>query len=212
MSTGLDAFIDDVGARAGHPERGPIEQGTRAALEALGSALGGVPPALHDAIPEALRGVLAAGDGRPETTPEALYEQVAASTGLRVGSALEIVQSAVAELGARLAEPARAQLRGLLPDAWAALVLDPRPVGRAPVKGSSTADLGAGRTLATGRPGSGRSLADSAPAAAHAHSVAATDEPHGDRRLSAARPGPQRSEGTLAKGHPGSDHPVSDSD
>ncbi|MCA9649118.1 MAG: DUF2267 domain-containing protein [Myxococcales bacterium] len=209
----LDAFIDDVGARAGLAERAAIETGTRATLRALGAALGGLPPALHDAIPAALRDELRAGDGQPVLAPEALYDRIARETGLRVGQALELTQSAVAELGGRLAEPARDQLRRLLPEAWAALVLDPRPAGLTPGAGATAGgDGGGGRTLATGRPGSGRPLADSAPAQGQAHSVAATDDPHDDRRLSAARPGSQDDGHTLAKGRPGSDHPVSDSD
>lgn len=209
MSTGLDAFIDDVGARAGLGERVKIEQGTRATLRALGAAMGGVPPALYDAVPEALRAELSAGEGDAPLEPTALYESVASQTGLRVGMALEVAQSCVAEVGARLPGPARKHLRDALPPAWAELVLDPRPEALTPGASSPTTAAGAGRTLATGRPGSGHSLADSGPTGGQAHSVAATDDPHGDRRLSAARPGPAH---TLADGQPGSDRPVSDSD
>ena len=211
MSMGLDAFIDDVAARAGLGERAKVELGTHATLRALGALLGGVPPALHDAIPEPLRAELCAGeDDDPSIEPGGLYEAVAARTEIRVGMALEVVQSCVAELGAHLAGPAREQLRALLPGAWAELVLDPRPEGRAAGAGAST-HPGTGHTLATGRPGSGRPLADSVPTG-QSHSIATSDDPHGDRRLAVARPGPQQEGRTLAEGHPGSDHPVSESD
>ncbi|MEX1363364.1 MAG: DUF2267 domain-containing protein [Nannocystaceae bacterium] len=210
MSARMDAFVDDVCARAGHFDRERIELGTRRTLRALGALLGGVPPGLHDALPEALRAELHAGEGGRPYSPTALYERVASSSGLRVGLALEVVQSVVAELGAHLDEPARDQLRKALPPAWAALVLGPRPPALVPGEGPRAAGTSAGHRLATGRPGSERALADSRPGAGQAHSIAASDLDD-DRTLSAGRPGPAP-ERTLARGGAGSSHPVSDAD
>jgi hypothetical protein len=45
----------------------------------------------------------------------------------------------------------------------------------------------------------------------HSHSVAANDNPHGETKLSSSRGTTQeREHETLAEGHPGAKHPLSD--
>jgi hypothetical protein len=70
---------------------------------------------------------------------------------------------------------------------------------------------GAPGDLAEGRPGARNSLASGDPALlAHRHSVARSDDPHGDSKLSSARGLTQeRDEDTLASGRPGSRRPLS---
>jgi uncharacterized protein (DUF2267 family) len=122
MAHELDRFLARVKDRAGQADAEVVEQAVRATLRTLGSHLGGVPPALHDALPRATRPELAAGaDGDP-VRPAELYPQVAEQAGVRVGVALELVQSTMAELAASLDEPALEVLRASLPPAWAALV------------------------------------------------------------------------------------------
>lgn len=67
------------------------------------------------------------------------------------------------------------------------------------------------RDLASGRPGGTHPLATSdTRTLAHRHSVARSDNPHADTKLSSARGLSQEREGhTLADGHPGADNPVS---
>jgi hypothetical protein len=209
MSDDLEGFVDRVGDRVGHAERAAVDEAVRTTLGTLGGHLGGVPPALHDALPRALRSEVAAGMGSEPLRPAALYQQVAEQTGLRVGVALELVQSTMAELAARLPEAARDVLRASLPPSWAALVPSSRERSR-PMAAAKPAEPG--HTLATGRPGGARPLADAAPTAGQADSIATSDDPHGDRLASAHGPGPHDDAHTLAHGRPGSRQPLADSD
>lgn len=209
MSDDLDGFLGRVKDRAGHADLAAVDQAVRATLRTLGGHLGGVPPALHDALPHALRPELAAGEGFDPLRPAALYQQVAEQSGLRVGVALELVQSTMAELSERLSVAARDQLRASLPPSWGALVPGGRERSR-PVRAAKPVE--SGHTLAAGRPGGTRPLAEATLPAGQADSIAAADEPHGDRLASARGPGPHDEDRTLSRGRPGSRHPVSDSD
>jgi hypothetical protein len=212
MNDDLQRFVDRVKDRAGHLDRAPVEQAVRATAHALGSHLGGLPPALHDAVPAALHPELAAGAGLAGLQPAALYQQVAEQTGLRVGVALELVQSTVAELSESLTEPARALLRESLPASWAALVVEPRARARPIATAEPRAEAPVGHTLASGRPGGTRPLSEAPPPAGQADSIATSDDPHADRLASAQGLGPQDDERTLAKGRPGSRRTVTGSD
>jgi hypothetical protein len=69
-----------------------------------------------------------------------------------------------------------------------------------------------GHTLAEGRPGSRRPLAEARPPAGQADSVARTDNPHGDTKLSSARGLTQeREKESIATGSGGSRRPLSTS-
>jgi len=67
------------------------------------------------------------------------------------------------------------------------------------------------RDLASGRPGSARPLASANPELlAHEHSIARSDDPHAERKLSSARGlSQEREQRTLARGRPGSGRPLS---
>ena len=126
MSPVLDRFLARVKDRSGQPDAGVVELAVRATLRTLGSHLGGVPPALHDALPRALRPELAAGEGGEPVRPAELYQQVSEQARVRAGVALELVQSTIAELAGSLVESSAIELlRTSLPPAWAALVIDP---------------------------------------------------------------------------------------
>jgi hypothetical protein len=210
MTDDLQGFVDRVKGRAGYSDRAAVEQAVRATLHALGSHLGGVPPALHDALPRALHPRFIAGMGHERLRPTALYQQVSEQTGLRVGVVLELVQSTMAELSEALSEAERFLLREGLPPAWAALVVAPRmqPRSRSVTKPVAVAAVTpVGRTLASGRPGGTRPLSEATPPAGQADSIATSDEPHADRLASAHGPGPQDDGRTLAKGRPGGRRP-----
>lgn len=209
MSDDLDGFLGRVKDRVGHADIAAVEQAVRATLRTLGGHLGGVPPALHDALPRALRPELAAGTGFEPLRPAALYQQVAEQIGLRVGVALELVQSTTAELSERLPPAARQLLKTSLPPSWAALLPGARERSR-PMRAAKPAEPA--HTLAAGRPGGSRPLADAEPPAGQADSIAASDDPHGDRLATAHGPGPHDEDRTLAHGRPGSRHGLADSD
>jgi uncharacterized protein (DUF2267 family) len=146
MSPGLDRFLARVQDRSGQPDAAVVELAVRATLRTLGSHLGGVPPALHDALPRALRPELAAGEGGEPVRPAELYQQVAEQGRVRAGVALELVLSTIAELTASLVESSALELlRTSLPPAWAALLTDPlktRDSSRPPSAGRRTETSG----------------------------------------------------------------------
>jgi uncharacterized protein (DUF2267 family) len=122
MGHAFDGFLARVKDRAGQSDAEAVAQAVRATLRTLGSHLGGVPPALHDALPRGLRPELTAGAGTEAVRPAELYQLLAEQLGVRVGVALELVQSTMAELAESLLHPAAEQLRASLPPTWAALV------------------------------------------------------------------------------------------
>lgn len=216
MSHEIDGFLARVKDRAGQPDVVVVEPAARATLHALGGHLGGLPPALHDAVPRLLRPVIAEGGDEHALRPAELYQRLAEELGVRVGVALEIVQSTIAELLASLDEPAVEVLRASLPPAWAALIPAARDIEREqsrPVRaarntegsgmyrlsseGSGAHKLTEGSgafKLSGGRPGSSRPLADAQPPAGQPDSIATSDDPHGDRTLAGGRPGGRRSD------------------
>ncbi|MCA9706640.1 MAG: hypothetical protein KDK70_12375 [Myxococcales bacterium] len=208
MAEGLGTFVEAVGGRVGQCDPLRLERAVACTLQALGSHLGGVPPALGDAIPAALQPEIERGEPHPRLGPAAFYLVLSNELGLRIGMALEIAQSTVTELAARLSGPARSQLRTLLPPAWAVFVQDPSPRAHG-VHASASPQPGAGHSLATGRPGSTRPLADARPSSEHAESIASSDDPHGERLATAHGPGLRDPGRSLARGRPGSLHPLS---
>jgi hypothetical protein len=78
------------------------------------------------------------------------------------------------------------------------------------VHAARTVDPGRGTTLATGRPGSRHPVSEAHEDRAHTESIARSDDPHGDTKLSSSRGLTQeRLRETLAEGRPGPEHPVS---
>lgn len=163
------ALACDVVVRSLRPFLGPS---TRAAVrEALGTD-GGDP------------NVIAAGDPPFESIAIA----VADACALGHGRAIELVESIFVTLARALGIDARKRLAIELPPSWAARLDDPHAVARdrrgaPPV----VAPVGAGHTLASGRPGASETLAEGAPHAAHSQSIAADDDPHAATRLASSR-------------------------
>lgn len=224
MSHELDTFLERVKDRAGHSDVAVVEPAVRATLRALGSHLGGVPPAMHDAMPRVLRPLLAAGEDAETLRPAELYQRLAEELTVRVGVALELVQSTIAELAESIDEPAVELLRTSLPPAWVALMPEARDIEREqsrPVRAAKATEGSGVRGLTEGsgahrlsgvRPGSSRPLADGPAPGGQADSIATSDDPHRDRLSTAHGPGPHEEGHTLAGGRPGSRRSVVDSD
>ncbi len=117
----------------------------------------------------------------------------------------EVVCRALAEL---LPNEARAFLAQRLPEIAELFELQ-APV-EAPAHDWQTGS-DAPRDLAGGRPGSSRPLSSASPdILAHRHSIARSDDPHAESKLSSARGLRQeREQRTLASGRPGSRRPIS---
>jgi len=148
---------------------------------------------------------LAVGDAAlhgAETEPSLelaqLYETVAHETKLRSAAAIELTQSVLCAVARAIGPDARGLLASELPPSWAGMLDDPHdvPTDRRP---APVPDPNEGRRLASARPGASTSLCDAAPPGGQADSIASSDDPHGDRKLSSGSgPAPRRR--TLADG------------
>jgi uncharacterized protein (DUF2267 family) len=212
MWTAMDfeAVLDHIFVRAAL--EGDRERATRALLATLGALIAHLEPYdaqdLRSELPPAL---LARLDAAGEVEPD-VVRAIAAREPTTWGFAIEHAQAVGEALVLELRPELLTRLRRRLPPALAAL-LEPRPTSTAPPPHPTRAPvaLGEGTTLATGRPGSRHPLSDSHPSAQH-HSVASSDDPHGDTKLSSARGLTQERTGdTLATGRPGSHRPISES-
>jgi len=226
VSRDLDRFLARVQDRSGQADAGVVELAVRATLRTLGSHLGGVPPALHDELPRALRPALAAGEGGELVRPAELYQQVAEQAHVRAGVALELVLSTIAELASSLIDSALEQLRTLLPPAWAALVTRPlevressRPLPaakqRTETSGMFRLTEGSGAHRLTNTEGSGAHRLTTEGSGAHrltttegsgAHKLTTTEGSGAHKLTTTEGSGAYK----LASGRPGSSRPLSE--
>lgn len=121
---------------------------------------------------------------------EGLYTAVAGETSTSPGTARELTQTVALALAHAIGPQARALLCTELPSEWSTLLEDPHDVA-IDRRHAPPIDR---QTLAAGRPGMTTSLADAQPGRAQADSVASSDDPGGDRKLSGA-------EGPTSPGH-----------
>ena len=125
---------------------------------------------------------------------------------MRLGVAVELTRAVLQTTAEALRGEVVARVRLELPADFGALLERPqegaaRGVHLVPER----------RTLAEGRPGSSRPLYSARADRVQSQSVAATDNPHGDDKLSSARGLTQEREAeTLAEGRPGSTRPLSE--
>ncbi len=192
-----------------------------AILEVVRNLGAHLPPALSgraaERLPAAFGSALGSSAATVGRSVETMYDRVGETTGLRMPKALELAQAAVRVLARAFGPTLCAEIGEALPADWSALLTAPEPVvgarPRVRAVAAPEAPVHTRQTLASGRPGSLRPLASSRPAEAHRHSIAAHDDPHGETKLASA-PGTRRDrrEDTLARGRPGSEHPLSEAD
>lgn len=175
-------------------------------FEAIGrmlaaAAVDPVAALLPDPLAESLRRAAAS----PELD-EPLVE-LAECERVSLGAGKEHVQVVLEQLATSIAEPERVRLAALLPDELASWLVPWQP----PPERRERAPVGRERTLASGRPGSEHPLSEAGPARGQHESLAVSDDPHADTRLSSTRGiTSERSHTTLADGRPGSERPVSE--
>lgn len=186
MARGMDleALLDHVRVRA------PLDDRERA-LHVLAATAGALISQLEHAdaqdlqraLPAELRERLDAA-GIPDTD---LVTALAAGEPTSRGFAVEHATAAGEALVLELPPELLARLRRRLPSALAAL-LEPRerPGVAPPHPRHPPATPGTGTTLASGRPGSRHPLSEASPPV-HRHSIARSDDPHADRKLSSTR-------------------------
>lgn len=198
---GFIAHVAELGAFA-HPEE--ADAAVEATLAALGTVL--VPSerrAISESLPEGLRGLLATPRHAPNLDVERFYQLVQRHERVRPGRAREHAQIVCRALAEVVSPECRALLVRHVP--WLeSVLLAPAPLPLAPGPERVPPAAPSSTTLATGRPGARRPLAAANPDRAQSHSVARSDDPHGDTKLSSSHGTTQeRERETLATGKPG---------
>ncbi len=195
------AWVAEVAHLAGFASKAHARAALHAVLDGLGAM---VPHARRRTLAEALPAPLAASLSRRDYDEELgaawLLEVVSEGEHVRPGSAIEHVQCVLSVLHQGLDADRFRVLVHELPADVAALVPPERssapPPPAAPARGHRLAD---------GRPGAAHPIAESAPPSrAQPHSVAASEDPHADTKLSEAQGLTQEREHTeLAEARPG---------
>jgi uncharacterized protein (DUF2267 family) len=198
-------------------ELGPFEDANdaRRALTAALEVLGGVLTADERALvaselPAELAGVLSTAVPHPSADWHEFNRRVAHAEGVRLGRAIEHAEVVCRALSEALVPSTRRRLQQALPQLsrFFELPEDVVPPSHEPHRSSE-----APNDLAEGRPGGSLPLASADPRyLAHRHSIARSDDPHGDTKLSSAHGLRQeQDQHTLATGRPGSSRPISGS-
>jgi uncharacterized protein (DUF2267 family) len=164
---------------------------------------------LRAALPRELSAAFTTGTMHPPpATAAAFFEGVRASEGIRKSLAVEHAEIVCRVLGELFPDALLARLARSLPQI-ATLFLSREEV-EPPLSNEERAS-DAPNDLAEGRPGGSHPLSSANPdQIAHRHSVARSNDPHAESRLSSARGLTQERQGrTLSTGHPGSRRPIS---
>lgn len=178
----IDDIAKSVLARTGLADTAAAEWAVHASIRALGSQL---PPEPRERLFQHLpveAGRELSASGTVSEDPDAFYAELASAMDVRVGVALEVAQTVLAEVSDRAGPALRAELRRALPEGWASLIVEPRPQSTWKPAPASAAP----GTLASGRPGGTHPLADSAPEDGHAESISRADDPHHGSTIASA--------------------------
>ena len=207
-------FVSDVEVRGGFEDAGEAERAIAVVARVLGERLLPEERApLAAVLPEPVaRRLLDARYERDFDLTE-LYDRVARGTAIRHGFGVEHAQAVCQGIGNLLSEDARLRLQRTLPVEFHPLFVPRRltPGPGRPIHTRPDVEPGAGTTLASGRPGSRHAVSEAQANLGHTESVARSDDPHGETKLSGARGTTQERLGeTLAEGKPGPRDPVSD--
>ncbi|HVU00295.1 MAG TPA: DUF2267 domain-containing protein [Polyangiaceae bacterium] len=196
--------------------RADAEAAVEATLEALGAAL--LPSerrALAEYVPRAFLAAFRSATPVPNLDLDAFFHRVARHERARPGRGREHAQIVCRALSEMLSEDVRQGLVRHVPWLAPLFQLDERPAPpeeiphERPHPETPSDPLEGRNTLARGRPGSRHPLSTSRPDRAQTHSVARSDGPHEDTKLSSARGTTQERESeTLSTGRPGPRRPL----
>jgi len=187
--------------RTGLPDRLTAELALRATLGALAARLTkDEAEALSARLPPMLARVVELVEYEGDLDADTIYERVGRRSGTPTRIAREQADVVLAALAEHLDDELKRRLVRALPEPIAERFREhdegeppPHPIVVAPPAS----------TLATGRPGSRRPLSEARPERAHAESIARSDDPHAERKLSTSRGLTQELLGrTLATGRP----------
>lgn len=211
-----DQLVEEVRFRSGFDDRDDAERVTHVVLEVLGERLDDhaselVASRLPGRFGDRIRSSVHAGD----FDLQGFYDRVASREGVREGFALEHAQVVCRAIAERLDDEARQHLRKELPEPFFALFEEPQPSSRPPPPRHHGAETEPrhGRTLATAKPRPAHPVSDDRTGGAHRDSVARTEAPHEQDKLSSSHGTSQeRRHHTLSEGRGGSSRPVSESE
>lgn len=152
-----------------------------------------LPPAgralLARVLPSRLAAAIGSAPYRGADGVDAFYERVGRREGIEQGFAIEHAQSVCRALADVLDDGANRQLATYLADDVAQLLTVPEPDGAPAVA------RGRAHSLATGRPGSSHPLSEGRPERAQRESIARSENPHADTKLSSTAGMTQEREG-----------------
>lgn len=196
-------FLDSVQLRGALPDADAATRTAESTLAVLGELLverDRLTLAGH--LPAPWRDALQRNEAGQDFDLETFYARVAGALGIRYGLAVEHAQAVCAALAAQLDGETLTWLRLRLPDGFAGVLAQRTEPPPPPAPHPAEHAPGTGRTLADGRPGPSNPIS-SADARGQRHSIACTDEPHADTRLSTAQGITQeRNQETIASGRP----------
>jgi uncharacterized protein (DUF2267 family) len=159
---------------------------------------------LSDALPAAWTIDAAGATLQVYDDLESFYARIGTREGIAPGFAREHAQSVCRALSEALDDDTRQRLITRLPDAIAELLVSSDGGPSQPAGLQAPGITRSARSLATARPGSSRPLSEGRADRAHKNSVAVSDNPHADTKLSSARGTTQERESeTLAVGKGG---------
>jgi len=138
-------------------------------------------------LPDALRSTLKRERHDEEETLERLVQEIARAEGIRAGFGREHLDVVGAAMAATLHPDAVSALENHLPPPIAE-ILRPKPTP-ARIERPTPLEVPAssGRHLSDGRPGGTHPISEASADRAHLDSVARSDDPHGDTKLSSAK-------------------------
>jgi len=199
-------FVNHVADRGGLSAKEAV-LACRAALSALGGRLSfRAAEALAEDLPDELRDAVRAAEHGQEFGAGELYARVAEGERIRVGIAVEHAAAVLETVSEAISEGTLHRLAQELPEQISRL-LAPHPSIEGPERVHVDHRR---RTLAEGRPGGCHPLSEGRLDRAQSESVARSENPHGDTKLSSGRGLTQERESeTLAEGKPGSSRPLS---
>lgn len=206
-----EPFVAEVAARLGLSVRSEAEHAIDATLSVLGAHL----PEPHAAavtkqLPIELAQMLHGRSYRGDVELADFYAEVREAEGVPMGFAMEHALVVCQVLAEAVDLEARKHLSVHAPRSMAPLfTLRSMPAAAPPHLSEHIVLPGSGHTLASGRPGSEHPLSE-AVGAGHRDSIARSDDPHADVKLSSTRGmSSERYRETLASGMPGSKRSLS---
>ena len=203
-------FLSRVAERMGFSNLADAETCVRNVLETVGERLSRLEAeALAEDLPADLAQPLRRASHGQTFGIEEFYARISRRAGMGIGRAREEAVVVCWVMAEAVGEDALQRIRRELPREFWELFTLPEPIPP-----PATVHLHPEhRTLAEGHGGGSRPLYDARPDRAQSQSVARSDNPHGDTKVSSATGLTQeREEETLASGRPGSERPLSEAD